>query len=800
MTRNLIVIAVLMSFSAPSHADRVRPTETLRLYQEAVGLMAEAQRERETGAHKSSTTLYERAHTLLVAARKRSPKFLKAIVADAEVLLHLERSNEAVPMLEALQKKDKRTWRIKHLLGLHLYRTGKKNRAVSLLEEVLRNRRGLFDAQFILARHFYQTARYGKALRYGRAYLKARPKDVGIRGLVGNCHLQRNELDKASIAFEKVLAIAPGNIPVRVNYGNVFFRKKEYRTAITIYERVLTKRTDIALVYFNLGSSHFSLSEWARSVQYFERSVELQPKRASGHYYLGVALVKQDKRSEAIPHLERASALDVKDPWPPVVLTEIAIHQQRLAQATDYAKVALDRAPKNGRVLLLNGVVARIRKQYARALEMLDRAITFSPRNAAAYAERGYVRHQMGHVDEAISDLETARTFNAREKRVRAWLPVALTLRAVSLLRAGDTKGAERQLRRALEIRPSLMEAAWNLALLHDRSGELAAAQRVVRSALQHQSKQSDLHLISAYLHVRNREYELAQTALRKTVNATDVGLRWLVQGAVHGHFHEYDAAIAALQQARVHGIEVGDALTMARLDRAVNLLRRKRTQAALVELQRMKSETRSAYEHIRVSLLAYAHLVADHGYGTALNLLKSITRHSAANRWGVESFLADVQLLIGYVRYRLGNERDAVPALKRHLSKKPRDAMARRLMAVTLDSLAERDHAARRFSTAGVREREAAKYAPNDARIRHNVACIQYGRGEYKEAASVFRSLQNHATVPEAPLNLALFLDDIAGKGAEAVALYRRYIESEGTAREIARRRLKRKERILGP
>jgi Tfp pilus assembly protein PilF len=512
-----------------------------------------------------------------------------------------------------------------------------------------------------------------------------------------------------------------------------------------------------------------------------------------------LALVKQGKRTEAIGHLERAAALDVNDPWAPVVLAEIAIHQRRLAQATDHAKVALDRAPKNGRVLLLNGVVARIRKQYARALEMLDRAITSTPRNAAAYAERGYVRHQMGHVNEAISDLETARTFNAREKRVRAWLPVALTRRAVSLLRAGDSKLAGRDLRRALGIRPNLMEAAWNLALLHDRSGDLVSAQRVVRSALQHQSKQSDLHLLSAYLYVRNRDYEAAQIALQKTVNATDVGLRWLVQGAVHGHFQEFDAAIAAVQQARVHGIEVGDALTMARSDKAVDLLQRKRTQAALVELQRMKPETRSAYEHIRVSLLAYAHLVADHGYGKALKLLKSITKHSAANRWGVESFLADVHLLIGYVRYRLGNERDAVPSLKRHLSKKPRDAMARRLMAATLDSLAERDHAARRFSKADVMEREAAKYAPNNARIRHNVACIQYGRGEYKEAATVFRALKNHADVPEAPLNLALFLDDIAGKGAEAVALYRSYIQSDGSAREIARRRLERKERILG-
>ena len=799
MMRNLIVIAVLIFVSTPSRADRVRPTETLRLYQEAVALMAEAQRERKTGAHKSAANLYEQAHTLLVSVRKRSPKFLKAIVADAEVLLRLERSNEAVPMLEALQTKTKRTWQIKHLLGLHLYRTGKRRRAVSLLEDVVRNRRGFFDAQFILARHFYRSKSYSKALRYGRAYLKARPKDAGIWGLVGNCHLQRNELDRAEIAFQKVLVLAPDNVPVLVNYANVYFRKKKYRAAIKIYEGVLKKRTDIALVYFNLGSSHFSLSEWASSVKYFERSVELQPNGASGHHYLGVALVKQGNHSEAISHLERAAALDVNDPWALVVLTEIAIHQRRLAQATDYAKVALDRAPKNGRVLLLNGAVARTRKQYAFALEMLDRAITFSPRNAAAYGERGYVRHQMGHIDEAISDLETARTFNAREKRVRAWLPVALTRRAVSLLRAGDTKGAERDLRRALEIRPSLMEAAWNLALLHDRSGALADAQRVVRSALQHQRKQSDLHLLSAYLHARNREFELAQTALQNTVRATDVGLRWLVQGAVHGHFHEYDAAIAALQQARVHGIEVGDALTMARLDRAVILLRRKRTQAALVELQRMKPETRSAYEHIRVSLLAYAHLVADHGYGTALKLLKSVTKHSAVNRWGVELFLADVHLLIGYVRYRLGNERAAVPAFKRHLSKKPRDAMARRLMATALDSLAERDHAGRRFSKAGVREREAAKYAPHDARIRHNVACIQYGRGEYKEAASVFRALQNHADVPEAPLNLALFLDDIAGKGAEAIALYRRYIESDGTAREIARRRLERKERILG-
>jgi len=797
--RTLVIVGCLFLLPTDGWADRVKPSQTQQLYSDAMELIAEGQQEKASGNDKQSRRAFKKAHKKLSRLLALSPRYTKALTADVEVLLYLGRSADALKLLNKSPKTVAKNWKLKHLLGIHLFRAGKKKRGVRLLEQALRRDSGLFDAHYILVGYYYKENKCGKAIKHGTAYLKLRPKDPNIMGVIGNCHLKRKDLTAATKAFERVLAWDPKNLPVRVNLGNIFFQKRQYNEAIAIYNQVLKSRTDLSPVHYNLAASYYALERWTKAEQHFGESSRLEPKRASSHYFRGLSLVELDRPKQAVGHLQKAASLDRTDPWPLVALAEIAQHRKRLQEAADYAESALKRAPRNERILVLNGMIARKRKLYAKALQWYDRALASSPRNSMAYAERGFVRFQLGHTDEGIADLETARTFDRRERRVQLWLPVALTKRSVVRLRRGENALAKQDLLRAVDIRPTLNEAVWNLALLYDAGEAIGDAQSVVRRAIQKRPAQPDLALLSAYLHVRGGQYDLALQALKRAAGASDTGLRWLVQGAVHSHFGEYDAAINALQQAASHGLNTGDTLSRVRLDRAVSLMEKKRVQAALTDLRSMELDSRASLEPVRMALMAVAHLRLGHGYNEANRLLERLRRHPNASGWGVSELLADVDLLLGYVRYRLGEEKAALKAIDRHLATSRKDAQSRRIVVAILDGLAERDHAARRFGKAAKKARRALRYAPRNARIQHNEACIQYGRGEYKKAAKVFRLLMAKKNVPEAPLNLALYLDDVAGKGGDAALLYREYIESGGTAREIARRRIERKERIFG-
>ncbi len=797
--RVLLLYSLVLLIPSLSWADRVQPSRTQRLYQDAMSFVEQGQQQKTEGKSKQATKSFKKAHKLLGHALKLSPRFTQAIVADAEVLLYLGRSSEAVALLNQTPKLVAKNWRLKHLLGIHLYRLGKHKRAIRLLEQVVRRDATLFDAHYILAGHYYQSKRCGKAIGHGKAYLKLRPKDPNIMGLVGNCYLRRNDLKAASKAFERVLKWDPDNVPVRVNLGNIFFQKRQYNEAIAVYNRVLKNRADLSPVHYNLAASHYALERWAKAEHHFGESSRLDPKRAKSHFFRGLCLVELERPQDAIAHLTRAASLEPGDPWAWVALAEIAEHRNRLEEAASHASQARKRAPKNERVLVLNGMIARKRKLYSQALEWYNQALVSGPRNAVAYAERGFVRFQLGHVDEGISDMETARTFDSTSKRVRSWLPVALTKRSVLRLRRGEQAAAKKDLRRAVDVRATLMEAVWNLALLYDSEEAVSEAQSVVRRALQKRPNQPDLSLLSAYLFVRDGQYESAQQSLKRASGASDTGLRWLVQAAVHGHYQEFDAAINALEQAKMLGFNTGDIMARIRLDRAVSWIANGRIKTALASLRALELNTASPLETVRMALIVVANLRLGHGYGEARRFLERLRRTSPTTGWGVAPLLDDVDLLLGYVRYRLGEEKKALEAIDRHLATHRKDSQSRRIAAAILDGLAERDHAARRFDEAAATAKRALRYAPKNTRIQHNQACIQYGRGEYKKAARVFRLLMTKKQVPEAPLNLALYLDDVADKGEEAAELYRKYIESGGTSREIARRRLARKERIFG-
>ena len=794
----VVVALAVMSIASTASADRVAPAELVRLHDQAVAWVAEAARLGDARPDEAAA-LRERARETLNRALRSDPAFARAAVTLGELLLELRRHDDAIRSLSRSLEAAPRHVGLKRILGIHLYRARRFERAERLLEEVAEADQGGFDVLYLLAGHYYRTSRPERALRHALAFLELRPDDVQVHGMVGNIYVRSGRLDLGVRAFRRVLKLDPQNVAVRVNLGNVLYRLGKHEEAIEIFQRVLAASPGLALVRYNLGSALFAQQRWAEALQQLLAFIDLEPSSARGHYLAGACLVELGRSEEAIPLLSRATTLDEQDARAPYLLARIALGRGDLRTAATFVTTALGRRPDGGHIRLLAGQVARHRKAYGEAIQQLERAVGLLPRSAEARAELGFSRILAGAVDEGIGDLESARTLDATEPRVLAWLPVARTRRAVRRLYAGDPVAAEVDLRRALEIRPDLADAAWNLALLRDALGDPASGVRVVQTALHHRPDDPNLRLLGAYLLVRIDEMDTAQAELQRSSGATDVGMRFVVQGALHGHFGEYDAAIAAFEHARENGWDAGAALHLARLDRAAALIRRGRTARAVSELQALTEQLAPALARVRAGLLAAALLAADTELERIEGLLSVVAAGPVEAGWGLRRLRRDADLLIGYARYRLGSLRKARIHLQAHLERHADDPRGRRLLASVLQDLAESDYSGRRYQDAEALARRAAELAPTDEHATHNLACVLYSRGDHVDAVRRFRMLRGTAGLPEATLNLALYLDDVEGKSQAALPLYRDYLSRPGIAHEIARRRVERKERIFG-
>ncbi|MFT7621402.1 MAG: tetratricopeptide (TPR) repeat protein [Myxococcota bacterium] len=793
----LVVISALL-LASPAVAQRVQQSLPMEDFQAAIPLARDGARMLKRGQSREGRKLLNKARTRLLSALDREPGFVKAGVLLGRVLLHLERHEEAAFRLKIATAASPDAWRLRHSLGIHLFRLGKNADGARVLESVVASTNDdIYDVHYLLLGHYYRARKDARATRHARAYLKSRPDDPQVHGVLGNVHLRNGRVEEAVTSFRKVLSLAPDNIPVRVNLGNVYFQRRDYHKAAAIYEAVLDKRPGLALVHFNAGSCYHALTQWPRAASHFESFIELEPRKADGHYFAGVARAELGEDSRAVQHLQAATRLGPADARPHFRLAGLALKNSNLPAAGTHAEAAVKRAPRMVPYLALAGRLARRLGDPRRAIGHLSLAARLEPKDAELRAGLGRARLAAGAEDAGIDDLEAARTIAQSSPGAATWLAPARTRRGVDRVERGDDAGAEADFSRALEVRPDQVEAAWNLALLLDRSQRAPEALRVVKAAMQTAPTDAELHLLAAWLLVRQGEVERAQRALERASGAREVGMRWLVQGAIHGHFGEFEAAIGAFERAAENGADAGDALTAARLDRAAELLQRKQAPAALAALKRIGSSLDQGLGRIATGIALVAQLELRGDLTPVGALLDRFLTGPIPSGWGLETLARDARLLRGYLAYRAGDERKAVTHLEAYRKAQPDDERGSRLLAAALTELAEREHASRRWSEAE-QLAQRAREVFSSPRLEHNLACVQYSRGDHQGAARVFERLETDGAVSEATLNLALFLDDVKGAVERPLDLYRSYVARQGIAAEIARRRIVRKERIF--
>jgi tetratricopeptide (TPR) repeat protein len=275
--------------------------------------------------------------------------------------------------------------------------------------------------------------------------------------------------------------------------------------------------------------------------------------------------------------------------------------------------------------------------------------------------------------------------------------------------------------------------------------------------------------------------------------------MRWLVQGAIHAMFAEYDAAVSAFGDAKKRGLEPRGALFTTRLSHAAHLITNAHYRAATNLLKQLRAPLNHPHRAVRDALLALTYLNLQTRFERIPALLERVRKSAPSNDWGLALFRRDIALISGYTHYRLGNDQLAQQQLEIHRKKAPTDVRGKRLLAQVLEQLAERDYVAHRFASAAHRIRRALALTPGSKRLIHNLACVRYSRGEHVEASRVFAKLHAEGAVAEATLNLALYMDDVMGLSGRASSLYKNYLKQGGIASEVARRRIRRKERIFG-
>ena len=283
---------------------------------------------------------------------------------------------------------------------------------------------------------------------------------------------------------------APAADPARIAARAVELQKQgkledsaaEYRRFLELVPKSWEARSNLGVVYAQLG-------RFDDAVVQYRQVLALQPSALAVRYNLAIALYKGVHFREAAAELEAVLKAKPDHPQAPLLLADSRLLLGEWKQVIAILDPLVERDPDNKAVLYMLGTALMRDRQYARGQRVLDRIL---------------------------------RQGDSAE----AHLVLALASRE-----ANDDIAAEKELRRALELDPSLPTANGTLGDVLVRMGEGAAAVAALERELELNPNHFDSHLLLGLLLRQESKTDEAMQHLRKALvlRPGDTGVRYQI-------------------------------------------------------------------------------------------------------------------------------------------------------------------------------------------------------------------------------------------------------------------------------
>jgi len=264
------------------------------------------------------------------------------------------------------------------------------------------------------------------------------------------------------------------------------------------FAAVAKEAPDFAAAYLNLGLVREEQGRHEEAIASLQKALHLNPKLRGANLFLGIAEYRLNRLDEALPILRKETMAYPKDAiaWMWLGVVELALeHAEQAADALDkaaklapgntdilyhrgHAHLLVSRNsyermfkgdPKSWRVHQVLGQVASEGEHYTDAIYEYLEAIKLAPTQPGLHEELGSVYRNANKMDEAEEAFQ-------RELEIDPHNVLARYKLGVLLMEKGDGAKAKELIVAALQEKPGLLHADYNLARVEKLLGNDAAA------------------------------------------------------------------------------------------------------------------------------------------------------------------------------------------------------------------------------------------------------------------------------------------------------------------------------------
>jgi tetratricopeptide (TPR) repeat protein len=251
----------------------------------------------------------------------------------------------------------------------------------------------------------------------------------------------------------------------------------EYRKLLEAVPTSWEARSNLGVVYSRLGRFEDAVVEYRRALALLRPALAEQAPAVAVRYNLAVALYKAARIPDAARELEAVLEAKRDHPSAALLLADCRLQLGEWKQVIAILDPLLERDPENKALLYMLGTALMRDRQYDRGQRVLDRILRQGD-SAEAHLVLAIASR------EASDDLAAERELR-RALELDPSLPTANATLADVLVKMGDAPGAVEALRREIAVNPNHFDSHVLLALLLRQDSRVDEARGHVTKALQ---------------------------------------------------------------------------------------------------------------------------------------------------------------------------------------------------------------------------------------------------------------------------------------------------------------------------
>ena len=389
---------------------------------------------------------------------------------------------------------------------------GRTSDGRELLEQALAKQPEFADALLGQAQLAAGEKKLDEAGRLVERAIASTPNSLAAWLMKGDLRRLMGDQKGAEAAYQKVLERSPDNLRARENIVSLYIAGGNFAEARKQIEAMRKRVLNRPTTAYLQAMLEFRQKNYPAARDAVQQVLKVAPSHVPSLLLAGAVGVALGSHAQAQSHLVRVIERAPGNLYARILLISSLAQSGQVQRAIEALQPALEQAPEDGALMALAGEVYMQNNEFGTAAEYFERAAKRDPKSATIRTRLGMSRLASGETDRALADLESAVQLEPEKYQVDIALimsyvkqgnydqaltamrsleekqpnnPLTYNLKAGIYIFKKDTASARKNLERALELQPTYVAAALNLAQLDLQEKNPQAARRRLEAILE---------------------------------------------------------------------------------------------------------------------------------------------------------------------------------------------------------------------------------------------------------------------------------------------------------------------------